>query len=70
MFHFAPTINDYLKEHLFTDIFSRGILSNQEREIATISALVSMNGVESQLNSHINIGKNTALSQEKINTTK
>ena len=67
IFDFAPTINDYLKEHLFADIFSRGILSNQEREIATISALASMNGVESQLNSHINIGKNTGLSQEKTN---
>ena len=67
VFEFAPAIDQYLKEHLFTDIFARGILTNQEREIATISALSSMQGVESQLKSHIQCGKNTGLTDEQVN---
>lgn len=67
VFEFAPAIDQYLKEHLFADIFARGVLTNQEREIATISALSSMQGVESQLKSHIQCGKNTGLTEEQIN---
>lgn len=67
VFEFAPAIDRYLKEHLFADIFARGVLTNQEREIATIAALSSMQGVESQLKSHIQCGKNTGLSDKQIN---
>jgi alkylhydroperoxidase/carboxymuconolactone decarboxylase family protein YurZ/quercetin dioxygenase-like cupin family protein len=66
LFEFAPAIDDYLKEHLFGDIFSRGILSYKEREIATIAALASMDGVEPQLNAHIQIGKNNGLTDGQI----
>ena len=66
IFEFAPAIDQYLKEHLFADIFARGVLTNQEREIATIAALASMKGVEPQLNSHIQMGKNTGLNNEQI----
>lgn len=66
LFDFAPAIDDYLKEHLFGDIFARGILSNQEREIATIAALSSIEGVEPQLKAHIEIGKNTGLTDKQI----
>lgn len=66
IFEFAPAIDQYLKEHLFADIFARGVLSYQEREVATISALSSMQGVESQLNAHIQCGKNTGLTDEQI----
>ena len=66
LFEFAPAIDDYLKEHLFGDIFSRGILSYREREIATIAALASIEGLQSQLNSHIQIGKNTGLTDGQI----
>lgn len=65
-FEFAPAIDDYLKEHLFGDIFARGVLTNQEREIATIAALSSIEGVEPQLNAHIQIGKNTGLSDKQV----
>lgn len=64
---FTPAIDTFLKEHLFADIFARGVLSYQEREIATIAALSSIDGVEPQLNSHIQLGKNTGLTQEQIN---
>lgn len=66
LFEFAPAIDDYLKEHLFGDIFSRGVLSYQDREIATIAALSSIEGVEPQLNSHIGIGKNIGLTDKQI----
>ena len=66
VFEFAPAIDKFLKEHLFADIFARGVLTYQEREIATISALSSMQGVESQLKSHIQCGKNTGLTDEQI----
>ena len=67
VFVFFPAIDQYLKEHLFADIFARGVLTYQEREIATISALSSLEGVDSQMKSHIQIGKNTGLTDEQIN---
>ena len=63
---FVPVIDDYLKEHLFADIFARGVLTYQEREIATIAASASRKGVEAQRDAHIKIGKNTGLSQTQI----
>ena len=36
---FVPIIDDFLKAHLFGDIFGRDNLDYQSREIATISAL-------------------------------
>lgn len=66
MFDFAPAADTYLKEHLFADIFARGVLSYQEREVATIAALASMKGVESQLAAHIKMGENTGLNNNQI----
>ena len=66
VFEFAPAIDDYLKEHLFADIFSRGVLTYQEREIATIAALASMEGAEPQLKAHIEIGKHNGLTDTQI----
>lgn len=63
---FAPAIDAFLKEHLFADIFGRGVLNRQERELSTIAALSSMEGVDSQLRSHLNIGMNTGLSPEQL----
>ena len=42
---FAPGIETFLKEHLFCDIFERGVLSFKERELATVSIIT---GVEEQ----------------------
>ncbi len=63
---FVPVIDDYLKEHLFADIFARGVLTYQEREIATIAALSAREGVEAQRNAHVRIGKNTGLTPNQI----
>ncbi len=66
LFEFAPAIDDYLKEHLFGDIFARGVLTNKEREIATVAALATIGNVEPQLNAHIQIAKNTGVTQEQV----
>lgn len=66
LFDFAPAIDQFLKEHLFADIFGRNILSYQSREIATISALASMGGVNSQLRSHFSVGLNVGLSEVQL----
>jgi quercetin dioxygenase-like cupin family protein/alkylhydroperoxidase/carboxymuconolactone decarboxylase family protein YurZ len=66
LFEFAPAIDEYLKAHLFGDIFSRDNVDWQTRELATIAMLASLNNVTAQLNSHINIGKYNGLTAEQI----
>ena len=66
IYTFAPAIDTFLKEHLFGDIFGRDKLDFQSREIATISALASMEGVNSQLQAHFNIGFNTGLTEAQM----
>ena len=63
---FAPRIDVFLKEHLFSDVFSSDVLSYQQRELITISALASMAGVDSQLQSHLNIGRNTGITESQL----
>lgn len=66
LFEFAPAIDEYLKAHLFGDIFARDNVDWQTRELATIAMLASRDGVESQLNSHINIGKHNGLTDDQV----
>ena len=66
LFEFAPAIDEYLKTHLFGDIFARDNLDWQSRELATVGALAAMPGVESQLRSHIKIGMNVGLSEPQL----
>ena len=63
---FSLEIDVFLKEHLFADIFERDVLNFQEREIATISALVSLGGVEPMLQAHIGMGMNTGLTEAQV----
>jgi len=66
IYTFAPTIDQFLKGHLFGDIFGRDNLDFQSREITTISALAGMEGVNSQLQSHFNVGFNTGLTEAQM----
>ena len=66
VYDFAPAIDEYLKTHLFGDIFGRDVLDFQQREIATISALASLDGAESQLQGHFGIGKNVGLTEAQL----
>lgn len=63
---FSPTIDRFLKEHLFADIFDSDVLTYQQRELATISALAAMPGVEPQLESHLSMGMNTGLTVSQL----
>jgi len=63
---FAPAIDKFLKGHLFGDIFGRDNLDFQSREIATISALANLEGVNPQLQSHFNIGLNIGLTEAQM----
>lgn len=64
---FAPTIDTFLKEHLFADIFERDVLTYAERELVTISVLSSIGGVEPMLHSHLNICLNVGIKPGQLN---
>jgi 4-carboxymuconolactone decarboxylase len=63
---FAPGIDAFLKEHLFADIFGRGVLTYQERELATITVLASLPGLEAQLQAHLGMGMNIGLTEGQL----
>src|SRR5690606_30253738 len=63
---FAPTIEIFLKEHLFADIFERDVLTYTERELATMAVLSSIGGVEPMLKSHLSICLNVGLSAAQL----
>ena len=66
LFDFAPQANEYLRTHLFGDIFERDNLDWQSRELATVSMLAAMSGVGPQLQSHIGISMNIGLRPEQL----
>jgi alkylhydroperoxidase/carboxymuconolactone decarboxylase family protein YurZ len=66
IYTFVPAIDHFLKGHLFGDIFGRDNLDFQSREIATISALANMEGVNPQLQSHFSIGFNVGLTEAQM----
>lgn len=65
LFKFSPAIDTFLKEHLFCDIFSRGVLDNQERELATVAALAAL-PAEAQLASHLKVCLNVGLTESQL----
>lgn len=66
LFDFAPAIDQYLKAHLFGDIFARDNLDWKSRELATVAALTAMKGVEAQLRSHLQISLNVGLTPVQL----
>jgi 4-carboxymuconolactone decarboxylase len=66
LFDFAPAIDQFLKAHLFGDIFARDNLDWQSREVATVAALATLQGVESQLQSHVDIALNTGVTETEL----
>ncbi|MGJ7544113.1 carboxymuconolactone decarboxylase family protein [Variovorax sp. LT1R16] len=67
LFEFAPVIDEYLKTHLFGDIFERDNLDWQSRELATVSMLSALHGAESQVQSHMGIGMNAGITASQLN---
>jgi 4-carboxymuconolactone decarboxylase len=68
LFDFAPAIDEYLKTHLFGDIFGRDNLDWQSRELATVGVLAALTGVESQLQAHVRISLNVGLTLPQLSS--
>lgn len=66
LFDFAPVANEYLRTHLFGDIFERDNLDWQSREIATVAMLSALEGVAPQLQAHIRIAMNTGVTPQQL----
>lgn len=66
LYDFAPAIDRFLKAHLFGDIFQRDVLSWQDRELATVSALAAIDGVNPQLKGHLAIARHNGLTAEQL----
>jgi 4-carboxymuconolactone decarboxylase len=66
VYEFAPAIDQFLKEHLFGDIFGRDVLDYRTREIVTIAALASMSGTQNQLRSHLHVGMHNGLTASDL----
>lgn len=65
VYEFCPVIDEYLRSHLFGDIFARDNLSYRQREIATSAALAAMN-LEPQLRSHLSICRNLGYTEREL----
>lgn len=65
---FSPSMDRFLKEHLFADIFVRDVLTEEERELATIAALANMSGTEGQLFFHYGAAMNSGLTEDQLNS--
>nr|WP_321238165.1 carboxymuconolactone decarboxylase family protein [uncultured Tolumonas sp.] len=63
---FIPTIDTFIKEHLFADIWSRDNLDFQSREIVTIAALASLKGLNMQLSRHLQIALNIGFQPRQL----
>jgi alkylhydroperoxidase/carboxymuconolactone decarboxylase family protein YurZ len=66
LFDFAPTADEYLKTHLFGDIFERDNLDWQSRELATVGMLSALPGVEPQLRAHMRISMNVGITASQL----
>lgn len=63
---FSPVMDQFLKEHLFADIFARDVLDFKTRELVTISALASMHGTEGQLQYHLSAAMNVGNTEDEL----
>nr|WP_315218265.1 carboxymuconolactone decarboxylase family protein [uncultured Duganella sp.] len=66
VFEFAPAIDQFLKTHLFGNIFNRDNLDWRSRELATVAALASLSGLEAQLQSHVKVSMNVGISEAQL----
>lgn len=66
LFDFAPAANEYLRAHLFGDIFERDNLDWQTRELATVGMLSALPGADSQLQAHMRISMNVGITVSQL----
>ena len=62
----SPNLGKYIVEFAFGDIYSRDDLNLQERELITITSLLTAGGCESQLEVHINGALNVGIPPQKV----
>jgi 4-carboxymuconolactone decarboxylase len=62
----APDLADYVIEFPFGDVYSRGVLSLKEREIATVAALAALGNAQPQLKVHIHGALNVGCTRQEI----
>ncbi|MBN2937457.1 MAG: carboxymuconolactone decarboxylase family protein [Lactococcus lactis] len=62
----APDLNDLMLEFAFGTIYERGVLDFKQREMITITSLLTQGGCENQLRVHIQASLNVGLTQEEI----
>ncbi|XZG70458.1 carboxymuconolactone decarboxylase family protein [Chitinibacteraceae bacterium HSL-7] len=62
----APDLARYVIEFPFGDIYSRGVLSLKEREIATIAALAALGNAQPQLKVHLHGALNVGCSRAEV----
>ncbi len=63
---FIQDTDTFLKEHLFADIFARGVLTDKQRELATVSFLTALGNVNPQLRAHMGLAMNAGVTPAQI----
>lgn len=62
----SPDLGKFIVEFAFGDIYTRKKLSLQEREMITITSLLTAGGCEPQLEVHVNGALNVGITPQKI----
>lgn len=62
----APDLGKFIVEFAFGDIYTREGLTTSEREMITLSSLLTAGGCEPQLEVHIGGALNVGISPEKV----
>ena len=62
----APDLGKFIVEFAFGEIYTREGLTTEEREMITLSSLLTAGGCEPQLEVHINGALNVGISPEKV----
>lgn len=62
----SPDLGKFIIEFAFGDIYTRQGLNLKERELITITSLLTAGGCEPQLEVHINGALNVGISPEKV----
>ena len=62
----VPDLGKFIVEFAFGDIYTRDGLTTEEREMITLSSLLTAGGCESQLEVHINGALNVGIYPEKV----
>lgn len=62
----APDLGKYIVEFAFGDIYCRGNLNLEEREMITLASLLTQGGCENQLEVHIHGALNVGITPLKV----